>query len=232
MRLLRRLLFLLLASNLLLLLWNSVRPAGPELLRGGFNDSLAPLVHLREQPDFLLQGVSAVSDVSAVAGSNCRVRGPFSSNEDALVAMAGVDIAYRVVVLRTPVQESRLYRAMIAPADSLADAQLRLAAVRAAIERIGGGIDTYLVTSGSIANAVSLGLFSEQSNAVNVQSRLASEGVDVVIDVEFRTAESYWVVVDAQEVIDINDESSSDGVFQVAPPELSENLCEMIAQAG
>lgn len=231
MKLLQRLFLMLIAVNLLMLLWSVIKPSVGSQLQQGRDRSVASLLHIREQPEAMLaRGLPALGG-DAGASLSCLKRGPFPNAQDAHEAMLDLSINYSVEILRVANQEFPLYRVMIVPSASLAEAQRQLADVRAAIERIGGGIDTYLVTSGPIANAVSLGLFSEQSNAINVQTLLAGAGIDVVVETEFRAEEAHWVITADPKAIDIIDESTGGEAFEVVSPELSENVCEMIAQA-
>lgn len=229
MRSLPRLLLLLVAVNLLLLLWNLVRPTLNDSLAGDTHGPAVPLVHVNELPPEMLVRHPLVSGKSDPFRS-CLMRGPFASRDDAQSIMLGSGIAFWVEARRQVMGDQPLYRAMIAPSESLEEARVRLFEVKAAIERIGGGVDTYLVTSGPIANAVSLGLFTQQSNALNVQGMLAGEGIEVAVETELRVEESYWVVTNNAEAIDIVDENTGLRVFEVVSAELSENLCEMIAQ--
>ena len=242
MRLLERIMLLLVAANILMLLWGVVRMPAHQLqqVRDG---SLASLTHLSEVQDVVvvtaspgLAEISAESDAvsSDPAGllfERCFMRGPFDSDDAARTAMSGSDIAFSVRSVRESIAAAPLYRAMIAPSANLAEAQQRLSEVATAIERTGVVIDTYLVTTGPIANAVSLGLFSERSNALNVQRVLADQGVEVTVEPELRIATRYWVVANDADAVDIVNKNAAVPVFDVVPAELSENLCEMIAQA-
>lgn len=228
MRLLRLLLLLLVSANLLLMLWNLVRQ--DEALRVRPEQSLAPeTLTLLSEHTGILQARSVVADVETEAV--CLMRGPFASADEALAVMAGSAIEFRVEQLSLAVPDRPRYRAMLAPSATLAEAREKLAVVSEAIERLGGGIDTYLVTSGALANSVSLGLFNEQSNAINVQRLLAGENIEVVVETESRTETHYWLLSADDKAVDFVDESSAAGRFYSVPAELSENLCEMIAQA-
>ncbi|MDO8908716.1 MAG: hypothetical protein Q7W55_09470 [Pseudohongiella sp.] len=242
----RHLLFILVAANLLFLLWSLVRPeggGGEQLAAQEFASSRGMLVHINEQatplsarysivsnPPGLLSGLSAVDRIEALQ-QGCLALGPFSSEEAARAVMPGLGISFNVIGRRELVAESPFYRAMIPPSASRELALLRLSEVRSTIERIGGGIDTYLVTSGPITNAVSLGVFGERSNALNVQSLLSLQGVDVVIEQENRTEVRFWVVANDPKAFEFIGENDSLSGLERVSAELSENLCETIAQA-
>lgn len=238
---LRRLMFLLFAVNLLVLLWLVLRPATSD--EGGQNSGilLPPLVHIDELSQDLISGLSSSANEPALAPANvvqnmpsidgCWVRGPFASDAAATEAMRSSGFVDQVQLLRSEIAGPLLYRAMLAPSANREQAELQLSEVLGAIERVGGGIDTYIVTSGPIANAVSLGLFGEHANALNVQSLLAAQGVDVLVVPENRLETAFWIVMNGSDVVDIEGETLVAQGFERAPAALSENLCEMIAQA-
>jgi hypothetical protein len=223
-----------------------VRPApdqtGQLPAHGGL-ESAAALIHVNEQALPLLRASPRVSDLSLPPGVSsdaggveqmsgaCMMLGPFASEEAARVVMPVSGVSFRIESRSEAVAAVPLYRAMIPPAASRELALARQSEVRAAIERAGGRIETYLVTSGPIANAVSLGVFSEQSNALNVQSLLAAEGIDVVVERENRSEVRHWLVTDDSKAIEIMEENVNFQASAVALSRVSENLCETIAQA-
>jgi hypothetical protein len=246
MKALRRLLLILIAANLLLLLWNLVRPVSGQT--GQFPaqsrlDSATTLIHINEQVAPPLRvfprasDLSLLPEVSSGAGDveqipdACMMLGPFASEEAARMVMPVSGVSFKIESRAEAVTTSPLYRAMIPPAASRELALARQSEVRAAIERAGGRIETYLVTSGPIANAVSLGVFSEQSNALNVQSLLAAEGIDVVVERENRSEVRHWLVTNDSEAIEFIEENLNFQASSVALSRVSENLCETIAQA-
>ena len=229
MSLMRRVLLFLVAANILLLLWGLVRPAGVGPGSAVENNSPQTLALLSEHTGDLL--ARAAERDSMEGEGQCLMWGPFESADGAGVAMLGADFEFRIEELSLPSANSPRYRAMIAPSPTLTEAREKLAEVSAAIERLGGGIDTYLVTSGALANSVSLGLFNERANAISVQRSLAGEDIDVVVETELRLETHYWVLADDAKAIDFIDETSGVDGFVSVPAELSENLCEMIAQA-
>jgi hypothetical protein len=246
MKLLQRLLFLLFAANFLLLLWSLLRPTTDDPVSQASNNTAnthTSLVHVSELSNSLLliradihsqaaQTTGAESGLRDESSQDpCLMLGPFVSEESARIAMTGEKIVFEVVSRREEEQGAVLYRAMIRPTASRETGLVSLSSAREAIQRIGGGIDTYLVASGPIANAVSLGLFSERSNALNVQRLLAGEGIVVVIEPEIRAETRFWVVTYDAKVIDMREGNEYLQGMEVVLAGLSENLCEMIAQA-
>jgi hypothetical protein len=245
MKLLQRLLFLLLAANFLLLLWSLLRPATGDprsQVSKNMPNTQISLVHISELSNSLLAthaDMHSRSDLMETDAErrddslqdSCLMLGPFVSEESARIALSGERIVFGVISRSAAEQGALLYRAMIPPTVSREEALVSLSSAREAIQRIGGGIDTYLVASGPIANAVSLGLFIEPSNALNVQRLLAGEGIVVVIEPEIRAETRFWVVTYDAKVIDMLIENEYLQGLEVALAGLSENLCEMIAQA-
>lgn len=217
-RFLGALCYLLLASNLLFLLWHQLRPVSEPERTGVLPGLAAPLVLISEL-------------TSAPQARACYLVGPFLQEESARVAMTSSGLPFALFSRREPVPDSVLYRALLPAASSRELALARLAEVAMVIERLGGGIDTYLVTSGPLINAISLGLFSEHRNALNVQSSLAAEDIHVVIETESVLQTRHWAVVESGQGIDFAGSNLFFEGVEVRLSESSENLCEMIAQA-
>ena len=109
----------------------------------------------------------------------CLLFGPFPSTEEAEGFRAEVEDAGVVASISQP--ETRLpsyYRVFIPPAPSPEAAAAVLNDINASISAAGMNIDTYLERQGSRRNAVSLGVFSQEANAFNVQAALETLGYE------------------------------------------------------
>lgn len=63
-------------------------------------------------------------------------------------------------------------------------------------------IDSFVVTSGEFANAISLGLFSKQALAKRHQVNMRKKGINAVIEVKDRTRREYWVHFQLQQSLE------------------------------
>lgn len=95
----------------------------------------------------------------------------------------------------------------------------------------GEGVDSFLITRGSLSNAISLGLFSSVAQAETALEAYKGQGYDAHIRENERTAAQQWLVVPmaAAEALDLTfwDELSRD----FAGLERKQNWCNSIASA-
>lgn len=164
-------------------------------------------------------------------GQSCYILGNFASEADAVAAMTGSPQPYRVLARQVQQEGAPRYRVRSEVQSDREAGLLRLSELRQAIARSGAAIDSYLVTSGAIANAVSLGLFGEQSNALNVQRLLRAQGEEVVVELENQLGTRFQVVLIDSYHVDINGENWASLGLELTLSTGSENLCETIAQA-
>lgn len=54
-------------------------------------------------------------------------------------------------------------------------------------------IDSYIVTQGDYANAISLGLFTVKASAYRIKDKMANAGFEVVVQEINRTQKRYWI---------------------------------------
>jgi len=216
----RRFVWGLVALNLLLLLWNGLRvdlhspPAVSPV-----PDADGSLILLSE-----LQ----YSPVSRQPERCLRV-GPFVTAEAAGLwqDMAGVLGLSEVQVVAANVRS--LSRVMLLGSETAEQALDQLSELRASMASASLQLDHYLVTSGEWANQISLGLFSDHSNAERIQAQLAALGHDVEIFTETRQVSVYWISMPHALV----DEETREKVRLIVAEQEGlgniENLCETIA---
>jgi len=239
----RILVYLLLVFNLLFALWHVLRLPGEfEAVDGeerAFGERLVLLAERpgvgREQVAVVFQGDQVLpqsrsaADLSASASACARI-GNFANLTDLAQFAAGFasDVQYHVENESAPAPP--LHRVFLTPLDDRSDAQGLLASARETIAGIGANIDTYLVVGGEFDNTVSLGLFSERSNALNVQRILSENGFDPQIAVESRSHQQFRLFVDWHEDSDFAKKTRDRVLISGLTLSVSENLCEMIAQ--
>lgn len=249
----RRLFFLLLAVNLLYALWHVVRPpSSPDSLVIQASDEVGTLVLLSEagmgMPDnALVAGSEADVDVELLVAQDSDVgesphhqqvamrcaRVSQFSDEAGLEQFLVDGVGNRPYLLRThEVALPPLHRVYLPAAADRAEALNVLAGVRETIEQAGANIDTYLIVGGEFDNVVSLGLFSEPSNATNVQRVLADHGYQPQIQIESRVRQTREILVEFEKDSDFEEKTLQIVETMGLTLELTENLCEMIALQG
>jgi len=155
--------------------------------------------------------------------------GPFDeeSGAESLVAVLEDRGVWRVV--RMPYSTDILYRVYL-PAEPGRQAALDLIAeLRRDSEAAGLSMDSYIVSGGNLDNAISLGLFSDERNALRVQTQVQTLGYSPVIAPEERQSSRFWLVIGAAAVSDNFLESIRAQMLDVTDFSVRENLCEMIA---
>lgn len=242
----RGILFGLLFSNLCYLGWGVVverrqpevaeekpaLPAGTSIALVSESASEALRYFSTQNPEpkspSVLPSADSVADAD-LAELYCAEIGPFASLADAegFVGTNAHRFAMTPEVRQLP--DAPDYRVYLPPLASRELAESTLAALRDTFAINGLAIDSFLIARGELGNGIALGLFTEQGNALNVQSQLERLGYRVVIAEEEKFREEVWVLVSGVE-------SEADFALHWAEIQLSrsyiqagEKLCETIA---
>ncbi len=191
----RRLFAILLAANLIVLLWGmrEPRPSGDGWVSP--DDSVATsLVLLEERPELPTPSqpetapFSGTAPASPKAAGRCQCAGPFedpaaAGNFAAQLHRLGIDVE----VETAPATAVEGYWLMY-PAADMARARRNLRRLQAL-----GLTDLWLFERGPWRGAVSLGLYSEWSRAEAVADRLRAQGIDVAVLPRHRRVTVFWV---------------------------------------
>jgi hypothetical protein len=93
---------------------------------------------------------------------------------------------------------------------------------------LANGIDSFLITTGDLAQGISLGVFSQQTSAFTLQEELASEGYATNIQETVLSNTEFWIVIRSDTVSEL--EALWLSLLNTrASLKQSENLCQMIA---
>lgn len=208
-------LILLLTLNVCYLLWGVLRPTpGQELppqqradhSQAGEAYSVSPL---------------ATPDTRYV----CAMVGPFP--DEALREQAiGLWAAHEPRALSRPEAGEALYRVHVTTDGD--DRSAHLSDVREQLQAAGLDIGSFLITDGQLAGDVSLGLFRQHENAVDIQQRAADAGVTATIHEEREEHASLWLQlrIDQPDGTPLSTEELQDLHEGL---QYTENLCETIA---
>lgn len=174
----------------------------------------------------ILGGVSpqpaASESGDAVSESACLAIGDFGNITDSNARLAEIRQQGLQARVETVEQIDSEYRVYMPPFSSDAAARQTLANL------LENGIDSFLITDGDLARGISLGVFSQQRSAFNLQGELASEGYATNIQEIVRSNTEFWIVINSAT------SSELEALWQTLLntwPDLkqSENLCQIIA---
>ncbi|MEX2490080.1 MAG: SPOR domain-containing protein [Pseudomonadales bacterium] len=126
---------------------------------------------------------------SGAMDAGCLAAGPFEDMgmaRDAAERLTSLDLDSEVKAIDEPTGEND-YRVMIPPATSLQDAFRKLKELKAQ------GIDSYVITKGSDALGISLGVFSTREGAETLADNRQKGGYEVEITEIARLNREYWI---------------------------------------
>jgi hypothetical protein len=161
----------------------------------------------------------------------CAWMGPLEDLAQLASVFDALELGYTIERRQQPDMANPYYRVHT---PKFANREIALGAlddIRASISRSGVAIDSYIVASGLLENAISLGLFAEQDNALNVQRVLAGLNVNSLVEQEVRLLTRYWIVLENTYYIEFKEEIDVALAGMTSLVSVSENLCETIAQA-
>ena len=102
--------------------------------------------------------------------------------------------------------DNPFFRVQISIFESRDVALIALEDIRKTIELSDIPIESYIVSADPLENAISLGLFSDRANALNVQLTLAYQGIDVMVEQEGRLTSRYLVALKREYYDDFKEE--------------------------
>ncbi|MBD3647294.1 MAG: SPOR domain-containing protein [Pseudomonadales bacterium] len=148
--------------------------------------------------------LDAVVNAPMTAGGDgtCLGIGPFQdlfSGQDVVEQLTALDIDTNLRALDRPTGEND-YRVMIPPASSAENAFRLLRELKAR------NIDSYVITQGPEALAISLGLFSSREGAETAREARVREGYEVEISEIPRLHREYWILSATSEDLRLADE--------------------------
>lgn len=238
----RGIVFGLIFTNLAYLAWNVFVPAAAERRAPvPFLDTGSGVLLISEVSEEQLQRVPAQQVASVQLPEEegtlpaeeqaryCAEIGPFRNEEDArnFTSTHGERMSLTVDMRQVPASPD--YRVFLPPFASRELASSTLETLRAVFANNNLAIDTYLVPRGDLENSIALGLFSEQSNALNVQRQMQSLGYQVVVREEEKTVTQAWVLAaDVESALDFQQQWAQMRLSR-SYIEAGEKLCETIA---
>lgn len=199
-------------------------PADSTISRPLLNQGLVLLSEFNEQ-------AAEIGVVEAAPSKLCYLVGDFNSIDEADNFIDHVEIRGYLAELNPEGENSPpQYRAYLPPATNRELATITLDRLRGQLADQNLQVETYLITRGSLENAVALGVYSEIAETLRISSQLAGLGYNVEVEEIPMTSGPYQLVLAKVGfgALDIAEWLE----FAGDRPDLtySENLCEVIAQ--
>ena len=136
------------------------------------------------------------TEVSEQVVSTCAALGPFGSIEDGEIIkdqLASVDLKVALKAV-DELTGNRDYRVMLPPASSAEQAFRKLRELQSQ------DIDSYVIMRGRNALGISLGVFSGEERALQLQSVLTKKGYETQISPIDRYRRAFWLFTTSQQV--------------------------------
>lgn len=145
-------------------------------------------LQLLEEPEAVLDvAVGSGSGSAAIVG--CPAIGPLSETDARLVAGALAEADFPAGVRMFDVAAAPVFWVYLPPAET------REAALRKLRELHARSIDSFVVSDGEFARAISLGSFQSRASAVGVKDRLRAAGYEAEIREQVKDVKQVWVVL-------------------------------------
>lgn len=151
--------------------------------------------------------------------------GPFDEEETQKALLAELDkLGVKARPFGPEIYMTTQYWVMLPPYET------RRRALQALRELQARKIDSYLVSSGELKNAISLGLFSREELAKGVQEKIREAGYPAEVRPKERRHQRFWLLITALQPLEKTTKSISSLVGRHAGIKLSNTSCEMFAQ--
>lgn len=157
----------------------------------------------------------------------CARLGPYSDEKEGDVAVRALTGAgLQAAMAEVQEQKSVQYWVVLPATDS------RRRALQTLRELQARKIDSYLITSGDMSNAISLGLFSREELARGVQQKIREAGYPAEIRLKERFEKVYWVQMAADQAFENARKVVDTLVLEKDGIKISTTPCEMFAQSN
>ena len=167
--------------------------------------------------------LSALRQQDDERADTCAFIGSFASDDAVNTAqrrLQSLEISTRIESVEIP--DEPLWWVYVPPASSASEAQRQLARLS---ER---QIESFLVTQGEFANAISLGYFRSRSNAVGLNEQYNAEGIESSVREIQRFNNRFWLVAEP-EAASLVGESSLRALREATPDiELRRDRCDWL----
>lgn len=157
----------------------------------------------------------------------CARIGPYHEqgrSEAAVISLAEVGVEASIAEVKD--QRSVQYWVILAPAQS------RRKALQTLRELQARKIDSYLITSGELNNAISLGLFSREELAKGVREKIREAGYSAEVHPKEKFEKVFWVHFSADQTFENARKVLDSLVSEEEGIKIANSPCEMFAQSN
>lgn len=210
---------LLVLANLVYLGWNLAMRQD-----SGQPDQVRPGVRAESTLQLLGEADLPVPAAPSPDPHSCISLGVFNSTEESdflVSALLERGLQARVELVQT--EQNRGFRVYMPPFNSRAAAQQTLESLQAE------GIDSFIITTGSLSGGISLGVFSQETLALALQERLAGSGYATSIETVVTTGNAIWVTIEGLSQALLEGSDLLDLLSEGLSLEVVEKPCEIIA---
>ena len=157
----------------------------------------------------------------------CARVGPFTSEADSMAAVSQLQAAGVKTAAAAPQEAVNVQHwVLLLPVES------RRRALQTLRELQARKIDSYLITSGQMKNAISLGLFSRETLAKGVQEKIREAGYPAEILRKEKPEKTFWVQMTVSQPFDNARKVLDSLVSEKDGIKISNTPCEMFAQSN
>lgn len=178
--------------NLGYLVWHFLEPRGvvEEISAFGVDATtdFPRALQLLDEPEVVLDAAAAPGP-APVAIVGCPAIGPLTEEDAGLVASALAEADFPARVRKVDVASAPVFWVYLPPAAT------REAALRRLRELHARSIDSFVVSDGEFARAISLGSFQSRASALGVKERLKAAGYEAEIREQVKDVKQMWVVL-------------------------------------
>lgn len=180
-------------------------------------------------PVVIAQPTPVHRQVDSVVGkkeSMCVSVGPYEAESDGRVLVKNLDVeGFKSKVEALELSRDEQYWVLMPPVDSRKAAMGMLKNLQAK------RIDSYLVSSGEMKNAISLGLFNKEQSAKGVLASVREAGFAAELRTKERIQSEYWVRISPEQPLENLQKTLETLVVSGGAVKISNASCEMFAQS-
>lgn len=157
----------------------------------------------------------------------CARLGPYIDEARGLAAVKSLtDAGIKALIAESDDQRTAQYWVLLPPA------QTRRKALQTLRELQARKIDSYLITSGDLSNAISLGLFNREELAKGVKEKIREAGYSAQIQRKERLEKVFWVQISSDQAFENARKVLDELVSDSKGIKISNTPCEMFAQSN
>lgn len=163
---------------------------------------------------------------SEVSRKTCTSVGPFSTRASAMDILSLLDSAGTAGQIReTQASSGSRHWVVIPPQES------RERALQLLRELQARKIDSFIVSSGTMKNAISLGVFAREELATDFREKIRAIGYPAQSQLKDPAKAEFWIHISSGQLVESTKKVIESRLTQEAPAKISDTACETFAQS-